>query len=222
MNYPTFFVTGTDTGVGKTWITLGFMAACQHRGLITNGMKPVAAGCTSVEGHLRHADALHIQQQSDGTPAYATINPFAFEPAIAPHIAADNVQCKIDFLRIQQAYSELQAQAQCTIVEGVGGWRVPLGQGGDVASLVHAMALPVVLVVGLRLGCLNHAILTADAIQRHHKLLGWVGNHIDPEFACAEANIGTLKRHIQAPCLGLIPHAHDCVAKDIAAYLRLP
>jgi len=222
MSHPGFFITGTDTGVGKTWITLGFMAAYQQQDYRTNGMKPVAAGCQRIQGQLIHADALQIQQQADGNPEYETVNPFAFEPPIAPHIAAEAVGCEIDFGCIQQAHLRLQGQAQCTLVEGVGGWRVPLGPGRDVAALVHCLQLPVVLVVGLRLGCLNHALLTAEAIQQQHVLLGWVGCGVVADFAHAAANLKTLQAQIQAPCLGVVPYANTCDPEQIATHLTLP
>jgi len=202
-----YFVTGTDTDVGKTWITLGLMKAFQASGLAVNGMKPVASGCELREQGFRNSDALAIQAISSEKNSYNLINPYAFQPAIAPHLAAIQASQEICFAPIKQALQKLSTSVDCTLVEGVGGWRVPLGDEGDIATLVEYLGLPVILVVGLKLGCINHALLTVESIiNSGASLLGWIGNQIQPEFSCKEENIQTLKSSISAPCLGIVPY----------------
>ncbi|MEA3640684.1 MAG: dethiobiotin synthase [Lamprobacter sp.] len=200
------FVTGTDTEVGKTEVTLGLMAALQRRGLSVLGMKPVAAGSVLTADGLRNEDALRIQAQGSKPLAYSAINPYAFAPPIAPHIAAAHAGVEIQLEPIKTAYARLAAQADWVLVEGAGGWRVPLGPCLTLADLPSALDLPVVLVVGLRLGCLNHALLSAESIQASGlQLAGWVANRIDPAMAAAEENLATLRERLPAPCFGVIP-----------------
>ncbi|MBK5941566.1 dethiobiotin synthase [Halochromatium roseum] len=200
------FVTGTDTEVGKTEVTLGLMAALQRRGFSVLGMKPVAAGCVQTPDGLRNEDALRIQAQGSKPLAYAAINPYAFAPPIAPHIAAAQAGVEIQIDLIETAYQRLATQADWVLVEGAGGWRVPLGPGLTLADLPSALDLPVVLVVGLRLGCLNHALLSAESIQASGlQLAGWVANRIDPAMAAADENLATLRERLPAPCLGVVP-----------------
>jgi dethiobiotin synthetase len=203
---PGLFITGTDTGVGKTEVTLGLMAALQQGGLRVLGMKPVAAGCELTEEGPRNQDALRIQAQGSMRLAYSRINPYAFAPPIAPHIAAAQAGTEIQIELIQRAFDGLAAQADWVLVEGAGGWRVPLGPALTLADLARVLGLPVVLVVGLRLGCLNHALLSAESIQAAGlQLAGWVGNRIDPAMAAAEENLATLRERLPVPCLGVIP-----------------
>ncbi|NEX18329.1 MAG: dethiobiotin synthase [Halochromatium sp.] len=200
------FITGTDTDVGKTEVTLGLMAALQRCGLSLLGMKPVAAGCVLTAEGLRNEDALRIQAQGSTLLAYSAINPYAFEPPIAPHIAAAQLGVEMQIEPIKTAYQQLAAQADWVVVEGAGGWRVPLGPGLTLADLASALDLPVVLVVGLRLGCLNHALLSAESIQASGlRLAGWVANRIDPTMAAVDENLTTLREWLAAPCLGVIP-----------------
>ena len=202
------FVAGTDTGIGKTFVGCALLHALRAAGLRSIGMKPVASGCTRSSQGLRNEDALALIAASDPQPDYATCNPFAFEPAIAPHLAAADVNVGIQLAPIESAYARLAARADCAVVEGVGGWMVPLSDSLDASAIPRALQLPVILVVGLKLGCINHARLSARAIQDDGcELLGWIGNEIDPAMERPEDNIATLRRILPAPCLGLLPHA---------------
>lgn len=217
-----WFITGTDTGCGKTAITLGLMAALQRRGIQTVGMKPVASGAEPTPAGPRNEDALLIQTQGSVKPPYTAVNPYLFDPPIAPHLAARQAGAEIDLERIRRTCVQLAAQADRLIVEGVGGWRVPLGPRSTLADLARLLDLPVILVVGLRLGCLNHALLTAEAIARDGLFLaGWVANRIDPAMREVEANIESLRERLTAPLLGVIPHLPGYAAEKTADALDL-
>lgn len=216
------FITGTDTGIGKTWASLGLMAALQRNGKTVVGMKPVASGCEKTAYGLRNEDALLLQEQASVKLDYELVNPFAFEPAIAPHIAAEQAGKNIDPENIIEGYRELEKQAEWVVVEGVGGWRVPLGAEITVADLALALKLPVILVVGLRLGCINHALLSAESIQQSGlQLAGWIANCIDPDMEQQEKNIHTLTQHITSPLLGIVPNLSKLATEQIADYLDL-
>ena len=205
MKYRGIFVTGTDTGCGKTEISLGLMAALQAQGYRVAGMKPVASGSDWTSAGLRNEDALRLQAQAGFETPYDRVNPYAFAPPIAPHLAAEEAGVAIDLDRIALAFQVLAAAADRVVVEGVGGWRVPLGPGTSVADLPLRLNLPVVLVVGLRLGCLNHALLTAEGILASGaRLLGWVANQVDPEMERVEANVKSLVDRLPAPLLAQI------------------
>ncbi|WP_295398762.1 dethiobiotin synthase [uncultured Thiocystis sp.] len=215
------FVTGTDTGCGKTAISVGLMAALQSRGLRVLGMKPVASGCALTPSGLRNEDALTLQEQGSSREPYERINPYAFAPPIAPHLAATAAGVAIDLAAIVRAYGALDAKANLVVVEGVGGWRVPLGPDFSLSDLPAALELPVILVVGLKLGCLNHALLTAESIQSSDtRLIGWIGNQIDPEMLVLDANLATLANLIEAPCLGVVPWLDHPEPAQVAGYLR--
>lgn len=209
MNAPDYngvFVTGTDTGIGKTFCSLLLMQALQQRGLRVAGMKPVASGGMYKQQQLVNDDALRLQQQSDLQHPYELVNPYVFEPPIAPHIAARQAGQIIEPKKIQHAFQQLRATTDQVVVEGVGGWRVPLSDSLSVSDLPILLDLPVILIVGMKLGCLNHALLTIESIKQHGvKLLGWIANSIDPDFEQQQANLHTLKSHINAPCLAHIP-----------------
>ncbi len=216
MNY---FVTGTDTGVGKTLISCALLHGFAARSIRAVGMKPVAAGCDA-GGH--NEDALQLRAAGNVAAGYGQINPYCFVPAIAPHLAAQRAGATIQFSRIVQSYRELAAKADVVIVEGAGGFRVPLNDGQDSADLVMELRLPVILVVGMRLGCLNHALLTVDAIAaRGLVLAGWVANVLDAEMPVLQQNIGTLQQRIAAPLLGIVPHMPQPDARAAAASLDL-
>lgn len=204
------FITGTDTGVGKTLISCALMEVFVSRGLTVVGMKPVASGSEySVDG-LRNADALALSKAANRVVDYAVMNPYCFAPAIAPHLAARQARQEIRLADMLVAYQKLSAQADIVVVEGAGGWRVPSEPSGYLSDLPEALKLDVILVVGLRLGCLNHALLTAHVIQSGPcRLVGWVGNHIQAEFPEAEANLETLQQRLQVPCLGVVPYIID-------------
>ena len=202
------FVTGTDTGVGKTRVAAGLCRAYGARGLRVAAMKPVASGSVRGPRGLRNEDALELQRAMTVRATYAEINPFAFEPPIAPHIAAEEAGTPIDFARLESAYRRLSARSDVVVVEGAGGWLAPLDAARGFADLAVAWGLDVVIVVGLRLGCLNHALLTAESVERRGlRIAGWVGNAIDSRFERRRANLATLRARLPAPCLGLLPHA---------------
>lgn len=217
-----FFITGTDTDVGKTTIALGLIAAFQQRGLKVAAMKPVSAGCeTTVQG-LRNDDALRLMQQADVELPYATINPYAFAPAIAPHIAAAQNQTTMHIEPLCRAYREIAAQADVVIVEGAGGWRVPLNDSETMADLAVALALPVINVVGLRLGCLSHALLTAESIATHGlQHTAWVGNALSAHMDHAADNIATLQQRLPGDCLGIVPFNPQASPEATARHLSL-
>ncbi|MGQ9658916.1 MAG: dethiobiotin synthase [Thermochromatium sp.] len=217
-----FFITGTDTGCGKTEITLGLMAALQSRGQRVLGMKPVASGCVRRPEGLRNADAERLQAQGTCPVRYALVNPYALQPPIAPHVAAEQAGVSIELDRIHAAYLELTHQADWILVEGIGGWRVPLGPDYFVSDLARILDLPVILVVGLRLGCLNQALLTVDSIQTSGaRLGGWIANTIDPNMLAREQNLATLDRLIPAPRLGDVPWMAEPNCETIAACLHI-
>ena len=216
------FVTGTDTGVGKTEIALALMAALQQRGLSVLGMKPVASEGCATEAGVRCQDALRLQTQGSLQVGYAAVNPYAFEPPIAPHIAAGRSGVSIELGPIRTAYQALADQADWVVVEGVGGWRVPLGPSLSVSDLPAALDIPVVLVVGLRLGCLNHSLLTAESIRAGGlRLVGWVANQVDPNMRARDENIATLAALIDAPSIGVVPWVAQPRADLIAPYLGI-
>jgi dethiobiotin synthetase len=203
-----FFVTGTDTGVGKTFVACSLLRAFAARGLTVVGMKPVASGAAPRGNGLVHDDVERLMAAGNVTAPREHINPYCFAPAIAPHIAAAQAEMRIDLEHIARCFNSLAGKADLVVVEGVGGFQVPLGPGGDTAQLAARLALPVVLVVGMRLGCLNHALLTAEAITRRGlALAGWVANHIDPQMAAVEENVRTLGTLISAPLLARIAFA---------------
>ncbi len=207
---PGVFIAGTDTGVGKTFVSCALLHALRAAGMRAIGMKPVASGCERTPQGLRNEDALALIAASDPQPDYAMCNPYAFEPAIAPHLAAADANSDIDFSRIESAYTHLATRADCVVVEGVGGWRVPLTDSLEAADIPRRLSLPVILVVGLRLGCINHARLSMQGILDDGcELLGWIGNAIDPAMERRQDNIETLRRLLPEPCLGVLGHGGD-------------
>lgn len=218
-----YFITGTDTDSGKTVVALGLMRLLQARGYRVAGMKPVAAGAEHTADGWRNSDALQLQAQSTGSIDYATLNPYLFEPPIAPHLAARQVGVTIDFARIRHCFDELADQVDRVVVEGAGGWRVPLGQDGTIAELALMLGLPVILVVGLKLGCINHALLSVQSIRASGaNLTGWVGSQVDPDMRLVEGNVETLKKAINAPCLGIVPYLGSSAVNTAYPFLQLP
>lgn len=214
------FVTGTDTGIGKTWSSCALIAALRARGLRTVGMKPVASGCVMTARGLRNEDAEALIAASDPVPAYEDCNPLAFAAPIAPHVAARDAGVEIVLDPLLAASARLAASADRVVVEGVGGWMVPLSDTLMQADLARALDVPVILVVGLRLGCLNHALLSARAISADGcTLAGWIANRIDPHMERVEENIDTLRGRIPAPLLGVLAHAIDSSPARAAAAL---
>lgn len=216
------FVTGTDTDAGKTHVALALLHALRAQGLRAVGFKPVAAGAAYVDGALRNADALALQAASDPCPTYAQVNPYCFAPAIAPHIAAVDVGVEIAFSELLAAAHRLAARSDFLVVEGAGGWRVPLGPYHDVAGLSGALGLPVLLVVGLRLGCLNHALLSAESIRASGQtLIGWIGTQPAPGMDRLDDNLATLRERLGVPCLGILRHQPQPDPRIAAAGLDL-
>jgi dethiobiotin synthetase len=216
-----WFITGTDTGVGKTLVSRLLLEALQRAGHSAAGMKPVASGCRITAAGLRSDDALELMQASDVAADYADVNPYALGSACAPHIAARETGVEIQPEKILESFRRLQQKSPWVVVEGVGGWSVPLGERLTMAEVARALGLPVILVVGLRLGCLNHALLTVEAIRRTNiPLAGWVANRIDPAMTHVPENIATLAQKIEAPLLAQIPY--QSAAQPDAASAVLP
>lgn len=215
------FVTGTDTGVGKTRVALALVHALRARGLRVAAMKPVSAGAEP--GQLNE-DVAALRAASNVTADLADVNPYAFDLPVAPHIAAASAGVAIDIERIAQAYARLSANADVVVVEGAGGWRVPLSAETDLADLAARLNLPVLLVVGLRLGCLNHALLTADAVcVRRLPWAGWVANCLDPGMLNADDNLIALRQRLPGPCLGVRPFTPEPIGTtDEFPWLTLP
>jgi dethiobiotin synthetase len=217
-----YFITGTDTECGKTEITLALMHLLKARGQSVLGMKPVASGAEPTAEGLRNADALRIQNEASFTIDYDLVNPYAFQPPIAPHLAAEQAGQQIELQQIHQIYQQLGQKADQVLVEGVGGWRVPLNDQAAVSDLACLLDLPVILVVGLKLGCINHALLSVEAILAYGlPLAGWVANLADPQMLEPDANLNSLKQRIPAPMLGYVPRLTDVTPSGIARYLEL-
>lgn len=214
-----YFLTGTDTEVGKTFVTCALLHHAGRLGLRAAGLKPVAAG-TDAAG--KNDDVEQIRAASNVALPAEIVNPYCFCPAVAPHIAAAEAGVEIDFARIAAACTAARPQADFLIVEGVGGFRVPLGVDRDSAELAVRLGLPVILIVGMRLGCINHALLSTEAIAaRGLRLAGWVANRIDPAMARFDENLATLRRLLPAPLLGVVPHT-PAGAAGAADFVRLP
>ena len=215
---PAWFVAGTDTEIGKTFVACALLHALRNQGYSAIGMKPVAAG---TDAHGRNDDVEALLTASSVKAPRELVNPYLFAPAIAPHIAAVEENRPIDLERIAQSFAALRPLADAIIVEGVGGFCVPLGPQVDAADLAQRLALPVILVVGMRLGCINHALLSAQAIAaRGLPLAGWVANRIDPQMARFDANLASLEARLAAPLLGVVP-AHS-TPEQAAKLIRLP
>jgi dethiobiotin synthetase len=218
-----YFIAGTDTDVGKTTVAAGLLFAARQAGLSTVAGKPVASGSAVTPNGLRNADALALLAQCSVDLNYDEVNPFAFEPAIAPHLAAREAGVPLTVQELARPMRLLLARnADFTLIEGAGGWRVPLADQANLSDLAVALSLPVILVVGVRLGCINHALLTAEAIANDGlQLAGWVANIIDPKTSRLEENLATLAERLPAPCLGRIPRLKKTGADAVAEYLHL-
>ncbi|HTY92582.1 MAG TPA: dethiobiotin synthase [Steroidobacteraceae bacterium] len=207
MNPQGLFITGTDTEVGKTVVARLIVRSLVAAGVRVAVMKPVAAGATMTGEGLRNEDALALIAASNLSHPYGSVNPYCLAEPVSPHLAARAAGVDIELPRIRQHFAKLGEGADWVIVEGAGGWLAPLNDTEFMADLAAALGLPVLLVVGLRLGCLNHALLTVAAIrQRELTLAGWIGNHLDPAFARMPENLLTLEQHIGMPPLAVIGH----------------
>ncbi len=201
-----YFVIGTDTSVGKTYVASALVKHFVAQGLKAVGMKPVASGCELNErNELMNEDVTALIAASNLSAHLDLINPYRFVPAIAPHIAAEQSGVEIDLAVVGRAYDKLKDLAEVVIVEGAGGFCVPLNYTDTLADLAVQLNIPMILVVGMRLGCINHALLTAEAIQaRGLELAGWVANEIEPNFAKFDENLTSLQQRIAAPCLSIV------------------
>lgn len=219
-----FFVTGTDTGVGKTFVSCALLRAATLAGLRTAAIKPVAAGAVATAEGLRNDDALALQAAVSEPLSYGEVNPVCLPEPLSPHLAAQAAGRRVQVERLAGfCHGMLMRRADLTLVEGAGGWRVPLNDRETLADLTKQLKLPVILVVGLRLGCLNHALLTAEAIYRDGlTLAGWVANGIDPAMAARDANVATLQRELPAPLLADLPFFGAAATPEQAVpHLRL-
>lgn len=199
-----WFITGTDTEIGKTYVASALIRHLVGQGHRVAGMKPVASGCENTSDGLRNDDALSLMAAANVILPYEVVNPYAFEPAIAPHIAAREAGQSIDIEKISALAATIEADY--LIIEGVGGWCVPLGESCLLAELVKATADEVIVVVGMRLGCINHALLTAAQVKRDGMpLKGWIANHVDPDMQVQSENLKTLQALMPGPLLGILP-----------------
>ncbi len=216
------FITGTDTGVGKTRVATALLRAFARRGLRAVGMKPVAAGCERIDGALVSEDVAALVAASNVNLSVDLINPYRFQAAIAPHLAAELAGETISLQKIRDAYVVLAARADRVVVEAAGGFLVPLNEHEDFGDLARLLELPVLLVVGMRLGCLNHALLTAEAVQRRGlQFAGWVANRLDAQMPAFEQNVHALRERLRVPLLGTIPFGIED-AEAGACFLDLP
>lgn len=215
-----YFVTGTDTDSGKTLVSSALLIAA-GKTHSTLGIKPIASGCEQTEAGLRNSDALQLMAASSIKLDYDKVNPFTFAPAIAPHIAAKQVGT---VLTPEAIHSNLDiqcfSQTDFCLIEGAGGWRLPLGEGRYLSELVQTLDLPVILVVGMKLGCLNHALLTQEAIIADGlKVAGWVANRVDPDMGMFAENLTSLKEMMSSPFLGCVPFLTEVTPNNAAQYL---
>ncbi|MCK7598909.1 dethiobiotin synthase [Microbulbifer sp. CAU 1566] len=222
----TFFVTGTNTEVGKTYATAALLDAAARQGLKTAAMKPVASGCEETPEGLRNSDALTLIDAMTAVMPYEQVNPIALAPAVAPHIAAMEAGRRLDTSRLEGiCRGVMNSGADLVLVEGAGGWRVPLAPRQFLSDLPRALELPVILVVSMELGCINHALLTAEAVRRDGLVLaGWVANFVrgpQADMPKAEENLMTLRALLPAPCLGVLPFDDSGDYRQGAAHLDL-
>lgn len=213
------FVTGTDTGVGKTLACCALLHALQARGVKVAPMKPIAAGATNVRGEWVNDDTLALLRAS-GRCSPLEVTPILLREPMAPHLAAAREGLTLSLDPVLAAFERLARGGDFVLVEGVGGFKVPLADGLDTVEMARALALPVVLVVGMRLGCLNHALLSADAIAASGlPFAGWIANHIDPRMAAPEENVDALRTRLTAPLLGRLPYDRRADARRLASVL---
>lgn len=201
------FITGTDTGVGKTLVACALVHALRGEGFRVAVMKPVASGSARTAAGLRNADALALIEAAGTTTDYREVNPYCFEPAVSPHIAAKDAGIDIDTGLIRKKYDALAAESDWVVVEGAGGWFAPISEQLSMADLARALPVPAVMVVGLKLGCLNHAHLTRLGIEAQGvRLAGWIASAVDPTMMRIEANLATLEQLLGEPPLAVLPH----------------
>lgn len=224
MSCTGLFITGTDTGVGKTLVAAALVRLAAAGGRRVVGLKPVASGAARTVDGLRNDDALALQAAGSVSLPYALVNPSCFEPAIAPHLAAAEAGVAIELPRLVDGYRVATRQADLAIVEGAGGWRVPLHPAGFLSDLPEQLGLGVILVVGLRLGCLNHARLTLEAIERtgRCRFAGWIGSAIDRDFTHVDETVATLSRLLGGSALAVVPALVEATPSAAAGFLDRP
>ena len=215
-----FFITGTDTDVGKNWATIALMQYFKNQGYSVIGMKPVAAGCEWQDGVLKNQDALLMQENASLTLDYQMINPYAFEMPVSPHLAAGENPVQLNV--IEKTFDELKEKADVVLVEGAGGWFAPLSNEFDIVDLAKILHLPVILVVAIRLGCINHARLTFQAIQAEKmECAGWIAMIVEPKMSMQTENIAMIKDKILVPLLGVLPYSEQMDFDLLAMHLDL-
>ena len=214
-----YFITGTDTNVGKTWVTLALMTYFKQQNLSVVGMKPVASGCEEIDAHWRNLDALSIQQCNSQLIDYDLINPYAYELPISPHLAGKLNPANLDV--VYAHFQTLQTMADVIIVEGAGGFYAPLNATQTIADLAQALQLPIILVVSIKLGCINHAQLTFEAIEKAQlPCTGWMAVCNDAEFNCVESTIEALVERLPIPLLGVLPYVSEADFNYLAATIH--
>jgi dethiobiotin synthetase len=221
--FRAWFITGTDTGVGKTSVTCALIHAARAQGFTTLGMKPVAAGTQQIGDEQLNEDTARLRAAGSFDPGPGLITPYCLRAPASPHIAAEDENVCIEPRRIRQSFDALRQRCERLFVEGVGGLLAPLGERLDASSIARELGLPVILVTGLRLGCINHALLTAEAIAtRGLRLAGWIANAPEPEMPRLRENIDALRQRIDAPLLGALPHLPGAAPAALARFLSLP
>ena len=216
-----YFITGTDTGVGKTLVSCALLQAFVKQGVKAVGMKPVAAGCVETPAGLCCEDVEHLRAAGNVDAPLDWVNPYALALPVAPHVAAEQAGVEINLEQIEWSFRQLREIADVTVVEGVGGFVVPLNARQDTADMAKMLGLPVILVVGMRLGCISHALLSAQAVrQRGLTLAGWVANRIDPDMLFVRDSIAALENRLEAPLIGVVPYCKYHSAAEVAKLLR--
>ncbi|WP_428354973.1 dethiobiotin synthase [Methyloprofundus sp.] len=216
-----YFITGTDTGIGKTWSTVALMHYFKNQGKTVLGMKPIASGCEEIDGQLRNADALLLQQYASIVLPYQEINPYAFALPVSPHIAAQQSGVEIVLDKVVEKYQQIAQQADVVLVEGVGGWLVPLNDHQDVADLAQKLDLPVIVVVGIRLGCINQAKLTFAALQQAGvQCHGWIASCVERDMLMRDENIHTISKSTELPLLGVLPYMQSLEPESLAKGIK--
>lgn len=221
--FRAWFITGTDTGIGKTFATCALIHAARAQGFTALGMKPVASGAEIIGGKAINEDAARLLEAGSFNPGLEQLNPYCLRAPVSPHLAAREENIHIDPARIRQAFNELARRCERLFVEGAGGFLAPLGEETDAPRIARELDLPLILVVGMRLGCINHTLLAAEAIlSRNLRLEGWIANCLYPDMPYLYDNIDTLRRRLDAPLLGTLPCMPDAAPGTLAQFVTLP
>ena len=202
----TYFITGTDTGIGKTFITCGLLSFLKSKNLKVVGLKPISAGVQIFNKQKLNEDVFLLKKYSNIELDYKDINYYSFDKPVSPHIVTAQENCPINFDLIKDNIKEIQSKADVVLIEGAGGYQVPIDVERRMSDLISYIDVPVILVVGVRLGCLNHTQLTYEAIKaKHNRIFGWIANIIEEDMLCIDENINYLKEKITEPCIGVVP-----------------